>query len=248
VSETSSLKYTGKAPTATTDITRRLAIDNTFAGGTQRSYVDNKVATGVTGLARTDYVDAADNNAATPAYYQQQDGLLIPNAQKAAANGVASLDSGSKIPVAQIPAFGAGNIQGPFGTTSRTTGTAGQGGSFTIANWTLSAPGFSWRPLIFASAIISGAGSTRPCLEARLSGTLIGFGWGFAYNGYQAVSLHPAPDITSQSGNPPTSYSGASTPNISLNIVEPFNNSGTSVTFGATGYLVTAVVYLVKIG
>ena len=229
-------------------MTNRLAIDAAFAGGTQRSYVDNKVATVVSTLSRKDYVDGQDNAYATTAYYQAGDALLIPNAQKAAVNGVASLDSGSKIPIAQIPAFGAGNIQGPYGTTSRTTGTANQGSSFTIANWTLAAPGFSWRPLVFASVIISGAGSTRPCLEARLSGTLIGFGWGNAYNGYQAVSLHPAPDITSQSGNPPTSYSGASTPSISLNIVEPFNNSGMSVTFGATGYLVTAVVYLVKIG
>lgn len=45
----------------------------------------------------------ADGHAATRGYVLTQAGLLIPLTQKGAASGVATLDSGTKIPIAQIP-------------------------------------------------------------------------------------------------------------------------------------------------
>src|SRR6185312_12179427 len=58
------------------------------------------------------------------------DALLIPLTQKAAANGVATLDSGGKIPQAQLPAVALTDYLGPVNSQAAMLALVGQRGDW----------------------------------------------------------------------------------------------------------------------
>lgn len=261
----SSLKYIGKNPTLNAHLGNRLFADQAFSSGVSRASVDESVATSVQSLARTDYVDAKDAQLASTEYVNQQDGLLMPTYYRNVANGVATLDSGTKVPASQLPLMGKGKIKGPYGMTSRNAGSASPASSgFTadhyakIGSWNIPAPGFLWRPMIFMS-VIGGSFHTadrsiaggRFDIECRVGGqynsTICASGRGHnSIRGFQAVSVVPNTDLTPQTGNTMTGYGSSYAVDIGVFLFQYFG--GRTIELTDAGYIFSASLYLIEIG
>lgn len=152
----SNLRYVGPDPTTDRELLRKLGTDAGFGGGVSAADLDTKVTTAVNPLALTDVVNADDNGRASRDYVDTQDAKSVPSTAKGAANGVASLDASSRIPLAQIPTGSVPRslLRGPYGLSLASTieeaywDGSGQWDKF-IGSITIPAPGGSglWRPI-----------------------------------------------------------------------------------------------------
>lgn len=206
----SGLSWVGATPADPIDIETKLDSENIFSAGMSRGYVNGRVATKVAQRGSKSYVDTQDSTFATNTYYVAQDALLVPNGAKGVASGVASLDSSSKVPIAQVPIIGAGILKGPWGHTTAFGGST-QATPFKIAEWTLGVAGVTGQPLVFfTTSMISDGG--KPVIEIRMgtstqttyaAQTLIASGFGKTYyKDYQVITCLPVdPDLSeSQDG------------------------------------------------
>lgn len=199
----SGLSYVGVDPVADEDTENRINAEAGLNVGVSRSYVQGRVDELAAPYATKAYVDTQDAKFASQTYYPAQDALLIPNAAKATANGVASLVSG-KIPAAQIPILGVGICKGPI-PVSHTFGGSTFDIPFKIADWTLGILGYTCQPWVFMGVSILSDGG-RPVIEVRAgtaaqttyaAQTLVAQGYGRNYfNDYQTVEVLPIdPDL-----------------------------------------------------
>lgn len=228
------------------------------------------VSTQISGLvgptyATQTYIDTQDQSYVLPTYYQTKDLLNIPTTQAGANNGVATLDSGSKLPmnaspgVNQVPNLGTGYVRGPFGTTAVynsdiTTTTT----KVKFAEWNLNVPlagpvNFPFRPLVFMSCFASSQWG-QPIIEVRITdsttspanyasaGTLVAQGLGrYLYNSYHAIDVVPVPDTTGQTpSNLDASYHAYLTAWI-------YDGTGLTTTM-VTNKIANAAVFLLRGG
>lgn len=204
----SSLQYVGKSPDSSSPrgVQSRSQVETLLNSGITREYVTDRANVLSSGKATKSYVDSRDALYAETAYYTAQDALLVPNSSKAQPNGVASLDTNGKIPLAQTPVLGAGTLRGIYGVTNVFTGTTGTT-PFKIAEWDLGVAGVNFKPWVFMSVNVDVANRGRPRIEVRIglptdttyeSQTLVAAGDGRAmYDDEQAVDVGPAPHMLS---------------------------------------------------
>lgn len=204
------LAYVGAAPVAARDTQNRAQTETQLGSGVTRSYVTQRAANIANGLvagsagpyASQSYVDLADQSFALPSYYQAQDLLNIPLTQVGAASGVASLDSGGKIPAAQTPNLGYSTLTGPHGTTNTYTGTTSGTTPLKIADWTIGIGAPVGPILVFMAVMVKTNWYGRPIIEVRAgdptqttyaSQTLVAQGIGrFPWVDYHTVTVMPA--------------------------------------------------------
>lgn len=242
----SSLKVVGRPATASSHVVTKLTVDTALEGGVSQAYLQQAVQDGIAPLATKAYVDQQDGQFATKSYVNAQDALYLPNTQRAAANGVAPLDSSGKVPLNHYPLQGQGTWKGPYYPTSRTTATDVQQGQYKeIARWSYPAPGFRWVPLVFANVIVAN-GAGRGDVEVRVGlnspGNLMissGRGPNF-FNGYATVSVVPV------GWNNPGSagYDPTAVVNLTMFLTNPFAGATAS---DPPGYEQDSVLYLVKV-
>lgn len=189
----------------------RLAVLQFLDSGVNREYVASRVHDLALPYATKTYTDTQDSVYASSTYYSTQDALLIPNAARGTAGGVASLGADSKIPAAQIPVLGVGIVKGPIPTTHVFSGNT-DSTPFKIADWQLGVLGLTCHPWVFmAVSIVSDSG--RPVVEVR-AGTpsqtayadqvLVAEGHGRTFfQDYQTVEVTPVNDHT-MTPYPPT--------------------------------------------
>lgn len=260
----SGLSYVGKPPAVSNNIANRLGLNNLLAAATPNQ---TTVASQITNLysgasptyATKSYVDQQDATFQPPSYYQSRDALNIPNGAKGTKAsspitgsyyGVASLDAGTKVPLAQMPNMGAGYFKGPFGTTAVATGTT-TSTPLKIADWNLGLQSLQFRPWVYLSAFVQGSAGGQPIIEIRIANsvtapsyaasTLIATGEARAYyNDFQAVVAQPAPDTTGESYPAllPTTYQIWMTAWL-------YDANGSSVTIN-TGGIASAAAFLVR--
>lgn len=183
-------------------------------------------------------------------YVTSRDALNIPLSTVGATSGVAALDSGGKVPLAQMPVIGAGYLRGPFGPTALSYGTA-SATPIKIADWQIGTQGLPFRALAFMSLFVTSA-MGRPVVEVRLANagaavpygsgdTLIARGVGrWLYNDYHALNVSPVPDAAGES---------FSTMSLSTNIwvsawLYDLNNRSVSVSNAQN--IPSAAVYLLR--
>lgn len=250
------LDYRGPNAVDPTDIVNRgdlLAGLNTAA--VNRTDVAGQVSVAAGLRASKTYIDNQDALYALPSYYQNRDALNIPVASRGAANGVASLDSNGKIPLAQLPALGAGYLLGPFGPRHLNASVAVFSGStgstpLKICDWELGSQSVStFRPLAFMNALVSCTTGGWPVIEVKISDgaaayadqTLVARGYGrTSFTDAQSVTVIPCPHTTGASGtsSPPT----YSTPYLTAWL---YDANGHSVTLGGSG-VINAVIFLLR--
>ena len=228
----SGLSYVGAQPSAPNDIANRLQVINLLNAVTPNRASVSAQVSGLVGTtyATKAYVDQQDATFALPSYYQSQDALNLPTSavgKPYAVSGVtsllpnstyygaASLDANSRVPAAQMPALGAGYLQGPWGPTATASGSTGTT-PIKIADWNIGLAGLSFRPLVFMSAFVT-ATMAHPVIEIRIANsttapsyntsTPVAQGMGrYLYNDYHAVAVVPIPDTTGETPSllPPT--------------------------------------------
>ena len=247
----SGLSYVGLDPSTARDVENRINEENALAAGNSRSYVTGRAHTLAASYATKAYVDNQDATFESVVYYQNQDNLLVPNAYKGAPSGIASLDSGGKIPTAQIPVLGIGILRGPIPITTTVGGTTGAT-PIQIGQWQLGQLALTCQIWVFmAVSIVSTNG--RPVVEVRAgtaaqstyaSQTLIAGGFGRTwFNDYQTIDVSPFdPNLSDANGSIQTPYG----PNTNLNVtVYAYDGGGGSITTQA-GLIVNASLYLVR--
>lgn len=261
----SGLYYVGVDPVADPDVENRTNVDAQLDTGVSRSYVDGRVRDTISGVvggaprATKSYVDGKDATFASATYYGTQDALLVPNAAKAVANGVASLDAGSppKIPVAQIPVLGVGILKGPFPVSHTFNGNTFDI-PFKIADWTTlytpgSGTGLTCQPWVFMAVGLKSVGG-RPVVEVRAgtpaqttyaSQTLVAYGYGRTfYNDFQTVEVWPTdPDLGEGQDGVQDSFS-ASTDLVLTAWM--YDDAGGQTTL-ATGLIFNASAFLARV-
>lgn len=243
------LSYIGQTPVEDPDLASRLQATAILESGSiNRSTAASQVNDAAALKAAKTYVDTQDATFALDSYVTARDALNVPNTAVGAVNGVASLDSGTKIPLAQIPAAGAGFLKGPWGPTTVTTGSTTTT-PLKIASFNIGVQSLAFRPLVYVSALINVTADGRPILEARISDgtpanyaatTLVATGVGREkFNDQQAVAVVPDGGTgASGSGSYSTSYNTW----ITLWLFDSF---GSSVSLGASG-LISAAVFLLR--
>jgi hypothetical protein len=267
----SSLSYVGKAPSVSTDITNRAATTTILQAATpNQSSVQAQITALVTSTYATKtYVDSLNATFALPSYYVAQDLLNVPNAVNGTAGGtqlgssgyygVASLDSGAHIPVAQIPALGAGYLTGPYGTTAQAGGSTGTT-PMKIADFaptTLRPANVQFKPLVYMTALVNGV-MAKPIIDVFITnsttaptgystaGTLIARGEGRSlWNDYAALDIIPVPDTT---GETPVLY--PATYNVWVTAwlydAESYNSTATASVSIQSGGIPSAALYLLR--
>ncbi|AON96989.1 minor tail protein [Mycobacterium phage Tonenili] len=247
----SGLLYVGRTPSASPDIETRKDVESVLTSGVSRGYVDTRVADLSASKATKVYVDSQDSQFATPDFYQSRDELLVPNAAKGAANGVASLDATTHVPAAQVPVLGLGMLRGPIGPSNvnfaGTTGTT----PLKIAEWAPSVLPVTGQLLAFAQCSVQSVGG-RPVVEIRAgnatqttyaSQTLIAQGYGHSfYNDFQMITITPvAANGEGQDGN---QDAWAATTNLLVNMWLYDDAGGQSSI--AVGLIYTASLYIAR--
>jgi len=256
----SGLFYVGTDPSVGRDTENRINASTALNVGVSRTYVSGRVTDIANGVVQGDPnaarasksdVDSRDAAYSSAAYYQAQDALLIPNASKGLANGVASLVSG-KIPQAQIPVLGTGICRGPF-PASHLFGGNTFDIPFKIADWQLGVTAITCQPWAFMAASIQSTDG-RPVVEIRAgtaaqttyaSQTLISQGYGRNYfNDYQTVEVWPCdPDLGEGQDGVQDSYP----PTMDMVLTAwMYDDQGGQVTT-TTGLIVTATAYLLRV-
>lgn len=236
-------------------------VETQLTSGVTQEYVQGRVddfvngnVAGFAARAPKSYVDTQDGLFAETTYYQEQDALLVPISSKGQPNGVASLDSSSKIPSAQVPALGAGTIKGRYGLTATFTGTANTT-PLKIAEFDLGVAGVNFKPLVFMNVLVTALNRGRPRVEVKIgttaqttyaSQTLVAAGSGRSnYNDVQPVAVKPNPDVTSAMQDGVQTYYGPNTAYILTAWL--FETSGTGQITIAAGQIATAAAYLLRV-
>ena len=128
------INYVGRTPSGATDIATRIAQANIVGAATPGQVsAQTEINTDVALKGAKTYIDTQASQFTTPSYYEAQDLLNLPNSavgevyevltvDTALPNstyyGAASLDSTTKIPIAQVSPVGAGYVKGAFGPTA----------------------------------------------------------------------------------------------------------------------------------
>lgn len=249
------LRYVGRAPTDPEDITTRLQVNSLLQEGVSRSSAQTDVNDANLLRATKTYVDAQDGLYALPSYYQTRDALNVPLAQKAVANGIATLDANGKVPLNQLPVLGVGSFIGPFGPTAVFNGSSSGATPLKIADLHVGVQSFTFRPLVFSTVVASSPSSSgnnlcRPVVEARMSDgqaayasqTLIGLGVGRnLYDSIQPINVLPVPQTTGQSGLD-AGFPGTYDIWISLWLYDNHEQTATL----ATGGIASATAFLIR--
>ena len=253
-----SRRYAGAAPVNPGDIVTRLTMQNLIGAATPNQIsAASDVQTAAALKAAKTYVDTQDAQFVSPSYYQSQDALNIPNTARGVALGaaltgstfgVASLDSGSHIPIGQFPAIGSGFIVGPYGPTSTAAGSATTT-PVKIADWNIGPQATSFQPFVFAAVMATPNSYGRPVVEIRISDgqkaysfqTLVASGFGRSnYNDEQCIDVWPAPGNPGQTGG--TSFAPTTNTWLSAWLYDPTGN-GVSV---ASNSIVSGAVFLLR--
>lgn len=212
------LAYVGATPNLNTgtDLVNRLALNNTLATGVSRAWVISEIANLSAPYATMVYSDNQMALYAQPSYATTQENTLIlksqlgvPTTTSPAVTGVATLDTGGKVPLAQMPNLGVGYVLGPYGTTATAGGGSTASTPVKIADFNIGTQSLNFHPWAFASVFIQATNNGRPCVELRISNgtpasyaasTLIAQGVARnAYNDYSSISVMPCPDTTGES-------------------------------------------------
>jgi hypothetical protein len=161
------------------------------------------------------YVDTLTATFATRSYYHAQDALNIPLSNVGQLGGVAALDSTGKIPLAQVPAVGAGYILGPFGPTTGYTASTGST-PVKIADWAIGIQSLTFEPWVFCTILAGATNMGRPVVEVGISNgststyadqVIVARGVGRTFwNDGQVVNVMPVPASAGHSGADPTVY------------------------------------------
>lgn len=245
------LTYVGKSPSTTTDVETRTHTESVLQGGISQTYVTSRVSELAQARATKVYVDTQDSQFADAAYYGQRDALLVPNAAKGVVSGVASLDSASKVPVAQTPVLGAGILRGPIGPTTFFGGTTNNV-PLKIAQWDAAPSLYTGQLLAWANVSCQSV-EGRPVVEIRYgnstqttyaSQTLIAQGVGRQYfNDYQYLTVMPVTALLNE-GQDGVQDSVPGTTNLLVNMWL-FDDAGGQVTT-AIGLTPTAALFIAR--
>lgn len=237
----SSLRYAGKRSAANPDVAITLDLESRLGELVTTQYVDDRVTTLSAPLADRSYVDNQDATFTTTAYYQQQDALLIPSAQRGAANGVASLDASSKIAVAQMPLLGDTTMVGPYKPGSLFDVSSVASTPAKIASWSIAAPTYAHFPLVFMSLLINhdssaanhvGKAVVEVCKGTAYStSTVVAKGQTATWNGWAPLSVYPAVYTTT---SVPVSYSTGTALELTAWLFSPFSDNLMSTVSGWT--------------
>ena len=149
------VNYVGPTPVDDGDLATRLQASTILdSGPVTRVTVDSAAHDAALLRATKSYVDTQDALYALDSYPANRDALNTPVASRGAANGTATLDSGSKVPLGQIPVLGAGYLKGPFGPTAVFPSTATTT-PVRIADFDIGVQSVSFRPLFYATVMAS---------------------------------------------------------------------------------------------
>lgn len=244
---TARLNYAGPSPVDDADIETRLQGNATLlTGPTNRTDAASSAHDAALLKAAKSYVDTQDQTFALDSYMTDRDALNVPLAVRGVANGVATLDGTSKIPLAQMPIGGVGYALGPFGPTAVNPGQTDTT-PIKVASFNIGVQSIPFRPLAYGIGYIGAAGQGRPVIKAMISngdasfagGTLIGEGMGRTlFNDFQTVPI--VPTVGGPGG---TGF--ASSYNIWINFWLLEGDGKGTVTFGGTG-LASACVFLLR--
>lgn len=198
------LSYVGNVPAATNDVANRgqgtAILSDTLVN---RTAVATSVEAEAALRAGKTYIDTADVEYATVAYYQEQDALNIPQSLVGVSGGVAGL-VGGKVPLSQLPVLGVGYVKGPYGPTSVYNVSSVSTTPAKLADFAIGIQNLAYQPLCWASAIMTTRPTGRPVLEMRMSSgtagyssqTLVAQGFGQSlYEGVQTVTATPATSV-----------------------------------------------------
>lgn len=245
------LSYVGKSPATTRDVETRLHTEGVLQSGISRGYVDGRVTDLAASRATKVYVDEQDSEFAETSYYPAQDLLLVPNAAKGAASGVASLDGSAKVPTAQIPVLGAGILRGPYGPDQYFGGTTGTT-PLKIAQWNPAVLGYTGQLLVWLNVSAQSIDG-RPVIEVRAGNstqttyaaqTLIAQGVGREhFNDYQMITVVPVTALDGEGQDGVQDATPGST-NLLVN-VWMYDDAGGQVTT-AIGLMPTAALFIAR--
>jgi hypothetical protein len=236
------------------EIERRLSAEGVFGAGMSRSYVSARAHTLALPKALKTYIDSQDATFAVAGYAASQDALLVPNAARGTASGVAALDSTGKVPTLQVPILGAGMLRGPYGpvnaVTSDIDATVDPVKLFDVWSGPLGVNGLIWpyfeivaKTSIGRTTIEVRAGSA-PATTYAAQTTLLarGVGRSFFYD-WQPIEIWPqTPDLNMGQDGVQHSFSASDNLNISCWMFD--EGGGTSST--KAGYTVTAALYFAR--
>lgn len=192
------LKYKGKVADSDASLMSRGDIADRFAStAVNTANVDAEVAAQSTDLVTPTYVDNADVPKAKKTAVDSADALKILATLRGAANGVASLDASTKIPVAQLPALPDRLVQyatSPV-TSSGSPWSATGGAASKVAQLTIPDPGYPYRILPFASmenrANTAGQSIGRIYAVRRSTGAKIGRGTSTTSSDWHRIKCTP---------------------------------------------------------
>ena len=229
----SGLQSVGPAPSASTDIVDRLQCNTALANATpSQTSVTSQINAAVGVLASSVYVNNALSAFVQPGAYPHTP--LVPLTSRGVAGGVATLDSGGKLPQAQVPNLGVGYVKGAYGPTATYDGTSSSS-PVRIADFNIGAAGFVHQPQVFMNLFASASNLGRPVVEVWINnasatygtGTMIarGVGRGF-WNDKMPISVVPA--TTAQGHSVGGGYSASYTTWISVWLLDA-NTLGVSV-------------------
>jgi hypothetical protein len=232
--------------------------------GTVATQINNLISGPGATYATKSYVDTQDATFAASSYYTSRDALNVPTTAIGTAAsspligsyyGTASLNSSTKVPLAQLPNVGAGYLVGPWGPTAVIAPVSTGSTPVKIADWNLGLPSVAFRPLVFFSAFITATVTTaQPVIEIRIantvtapsyaSTTLIALGEGrVGYADFHAIACLPAPNTTGQTPSLlPTSYEVW----ISAWLYDAAGSGSNSVTLNAAGNIANAAVFYLR--
>lgn len=220
------LPYVGDTPAHPGDLATRDSVTTTV-----NALVPSRttVTAQVTGLAASTYatqtyIDTQDSNYADRSYVDAHDALNILNSSTILGqpNGVATLDSATKVPLAQMPNMGSGYILGPFGMTARSNTDVDTSSSpatkVLIGEWNLGVRNIPFRPLVFLNCFAKSVGG-QPLIEIKMADTLtvpsyaaagevIGQALGRTlWTDFQSLNVIPGPNTAGMAAtNLPNSY------------------------------------------
>lgn len=216
--------YVGPVGAAGSDLLTRSGVDQQYANApVSQGAVAAQVTAAVSALATQTSVNNALNAYVQPAAITAQTALLLPTSQigvpsiaadptatppTLAVTGVASLDSTGKVPLAQLPAQGAGYLSGPWGPTA-TFSAAASTVPAKIADWNLGATGVSFYPRAWMSLLVAATNLGRPVVEVWMSNAQMTYGQGILvargmgrdfWNDLMTVNVVPMPSRAGQVG------------------------------------------------
>lgn len=215
----SGLHEVGRTPANPQDVATKLTVANLIAAASPNmTSMQTEVNSAAALKAGKAYVDTQASTFETASYYHAQDALNVPIASIGQLGGVASLDPVTgQIPLAQVPAVGAGYVLGPFGPTDGFTATTNNTPA-KFADWNLGVLGLTFEPLVYCTILCGASNMGRPVVEVGISNgstttyaaqTIIARGVGRSYwNDGQVVNVRPIPanDNLGHSGADPTVY------------------------------------------